>query len=119
VIRLGEQVVVLERVEPTGQVDDYGNDVTRPVWVELHWCNITPAYSTEPTNRNSPSIVGMNLLAPPGNANKIRAADRILYPWTIVRPADGDPFYEGRSWDVVGEVGEWPEAVEVQLGRKV
>jgi hypothetical protein len=117
--KLGDHIVVLEQDAPTGAEDEYGNAVSGKTWLEVHWSQITPAYSTEPTNRNSPSVVGMNWLAPPEWANRIMAADRVLWPWTRVNMPDGSVEYTGRRWDVIGEIGQWDEAVEVQLGRKV
>ncbi len=116
-IKLGDHTVLLDQDVPTGAEDEYGQRVSGKAYEPLRWCLITPTYSTGPTNRNAPEITGMTLLAPPGNRNKIQAAARIWYPYTMIEPADGDAFPAGRMWEVVGEIGDWDEAVECQLRR--
>ena len=116
-IKLGDDVVVLEKnVSDWNQRDDYGNPAKGKVYRELRWCLLTPARSSEPFDRGSPAVTGANLLVPPTDRQlplDIEAADAIISHWT--RAADGT--YTGRRWEILGEVGQWEEALECLLRR--
>lgn len=115
-IKLGDHTVVVQRQVRQGtDTDDYGNPVLAPQWRELRWCQFSPTRASEGNDRSAPAISGATLLAPPQSAADLEAADVILYPFT--RQPDGA--YTGRRWEVLGEVGQWDEAVECQLRRLV
>lgn len=112
-VKLGEDVVVLESVtEDWGNRDDFGNPAKVATYTELRWCQLTPTRSSESDERTTPTISGATLLAPPMTGIQITSADVILTDWTKTGET-----YTGRRWQVDGEIGEWPDCVEVQLRR--
>ena len=113
-LKPGADTVVLKKAQDHAtDTDDYGNPTRGYVYREIRWCLVTPARSSEPFVRNSPSITGSNLIAPPGTARDIESADEILTHWT--KHPDGT--YTGRRWEILGEVGDWSESVECLLRR--
>lgn len=113
-MKLGDHRIVLRKsVDHATDTDDYGNPVRGYVYLEVPWCSVTPARASEDYTRNSPAISGATLLAPPRYFRDVQSADAVLWPYQ----AQPDGTYTGRTWEVLGEVGQWDEAVECQLRR--
>jgi hypothetical protein len=116
-VKLGEERVAV-RSRTKVDSDDYGNDVFEVTDTLLRWCSVTPARSTEPDGRTSPAIAGATLFAST-RARTIEAADAIIWPISGAHLDDqGRTVYEGREWEVQGEVGDWGSFIEAQIRRQ-
>lgn len=113
-MKLGNHTVVLEKnVDDWENHDEYGNPVRGKVFREIRWCQLTPTRSSEDQSRTSPSISGATLYAPLSTARDIETSNVIISHWA----KNPDGTYDGRRWEVLGEVGLWDISVEVQLRR--
>lgn len=113
-MKLGDHTVVLEKsIDDWDNHDEYGNPARGKVYRELRWCSFTPTRSHEDQSRTSPSINGATLYATRRSAHDVETADAILSNWT--KNADGT--YSGTRWEVIGDVGFWDAAIEVQCRR--
>ena len=113
---LGHDRVVLRERAVVGK-DDYGNDVLGSRDRLMRWCLVTPTRSTESADRTAPSLAGATLLAPKPPVD-METVDAIVWPITGVTTDDqGRVTYQGREWEIVGDVGLWPTYVEAQMRR--
>ncbi len=114
-MKLGEDMVAVRQLVEGATRDDYGNPITTKVDRLVRWCSMTPTVSLEASDRTSPAIAGARFMGPPA-AVPIEPDDEIVFPVGDANP-DGLT-YAGPVWEVVGEVGNWPWGVEVQLRRE-
>ena len=114
---MGEDRLAVRSREVVGRDPNYGNDITADVDTLVRWCSVTPTRSSESTDRSAPAIAGATVLAPV-KAATIEQADAIVWPITGQKEVDGRVVYEGRVWEVSGEVGDWQTYTEVQIRRQ-
>lgn len=116
-MKLGDHTILVENlVEDWGNRDpDTGAPQVTPVYTEVRWCLFTPTRASEDQSRSAPAISGATLLAPPTAAGVVLPSSTVLYPYSEVVDPDGRRM--GRRWEIVGEIGQWDEALEVQLRR--
>lgn len=116
-MKLGDHRFALRERVTTGETDDYGADVVVDRYTLVRWALVMPTRAVESETRSAPAVAGLSVQAPT-SARVIEAADAVIYPIAGETTApDGSTVYEGRQWEVVGEVGEWDTYVEFQLRR--
>lgn len=108
--------MVRRRVK-TGATDDYGADVIEDRDTLVRWCSVEPTRSTEDQSRSAPAVAGVTLRAPAAAGPLIEASSAVVWPVTGESRLNGRTVYQGRQWEVVGDVGQWEGYVEVQLQK--
>lgn len=115
-VKLGDHTILAENeVDDLNNRDDYGQPAKAYVYTEVHWCQFTPTRASEANDRQAPAVSGATLLAPPDAAGVIVPSTTVLYPFSDGVDPDGRRL--GRRWAIAGEIGQWDEALELQLRR--
>ncbi len=112
-MKLGNDTIVLVTRELTGERDRYGSDVVRDVYSEWRWCLVTPTTATEPEGQTAARVTGLQVLAP--RRVPLSAAAAVIWPATAT--TDPDKPWDGPSYEVDGDVGDWRTYQQAQLTR--
>lgn len=105
--------------------DEFGDVVKDQVDVEVRWCLVTPTGrrvdTTEPDDRAAPALTGVTAFVPPPQLRQLGVeltkASVLVWPITgrTGSTETSDLALDGRTWQVIGEPGDWGDTVEVRL----
>lgn len=111
-MKLGNDTIVVVTQTPTGEEDARGNPVLAASYTMVRWCQVSPGVSQEAGDRSTPTISGLDVLAPPKTT--IGATAEVIYPATAT---GSDPPWSGPRFEVVGDPGNWGTALQFHLER--